>query len=150
MKNPIDIVTITIKAKSTKGRHLLGWRGRQLCRDSTPGTTKRRQFKKWFVMFGFIAAHGNVWQSDHGRQPSLLQPSAGNPLKTMPMRDVKKKLNQSTSFFYRKQRLFLPWTWQSSLRNSPSLVSMFTGQIKSFQDERDCPRWYISLILKEL
>ena len=150
MKNPIDIVTITIKAKSTKGGHLLGWRGRQLCRDSTPGTTTRRQFKKWFVMFVFFAAHVNVWQSDHGRQPCLLQPSAGNSLKTMPMRDVKKKLNQSTSSFYRKQRLFLPWTWQSSLRNSPSLVSMFTGQIKSFQDERDCPRWYISLILKEL
>ena len=29
-------------------------------------------------MFGFIAAHGNVWQGDHGRQPGLLQPSAGN------------------------------------------------------------------------
>ena len=26
----------------------------------------------------FIAAHVNVWQSDHGRQPGLLQSSAGN------------------------------------------------------------------------
>ena len=29
-------------------------------------------------MFGFIAAHGNVWQGDHGWQSGLLQPSAGN------------------------------------------------------------------------
>ena len=29
-------------------------------------------------MFVFFAAHGNVWQSDHGWQPGLLQPSAGN------------------------------------------------------------------------
>ena len=102
-------------------------------------------------MFGLIAAHGNVWQSDHGRQPGLLQPSAGNS----PEDNANERCEEETEskhlfFFYRKQRLFLPWTWQSSLRNSPSLVSMFTGQIKSFQDERDCPRWYISLILKEV
>ena len=60
-------------------------------------------------------------------------------LKTMPMSDVKKKLNQITSFC-RKQLLFLPLTWQSSLRNSLSLVSMFTGKTKLFQDKGDCPR----------
>ena len=60
-------------------------------------------------------------------------------LKTMPRSDVKKKLNQITSFC-RKQLLFLPLTWQSSLRNSLSLVSMFTGKTKLFQDKGDCPR----------
>ena len=101
-------------------------------------------------MFVFFAAHGNVWQSDHGRQPGLLQPSAGNLPENAPPEDRCEEAGIKAILFYRKQRLFLPWTWQSSLRNSPSLVSMFTGQIKSFQDERDCPRWYISLILKEV
>ena len=61
--------------------------------------------RKGFVMSVFIAAYVNVWQSDHGRQPGLLQPSAGNS----PEDNANERCEEETEskhlfFFYRKLR----------------------------------------------